>query len=136
MFEADSHLSRVHDAQARSVPEGNACKKLEDLADTHIDDLDRLSLALIQAGTYIQITNISVPSYIKHYDKTWKDVLQERGRFTLQEYARQHLDDMDRIIRAGGLAEREDSYEDFSIKDQLRILTTTRSFKSCSKKIP
>lgn len=50
------------------------------------DKLDRLPLALTQAGAYLRETNISVSSYIKHYDTTWKDLMEEQGRYLLQEY--------------------------------------------------
>jgi tetratricopeptide (TPR) repeat protein len=51
-----------------------------------IDKLDRLPLALTQAGAYLRETNISVASYIKHYDNTWKDLMEEQGRYALREY--------------------------------------------------
>jgi tetratricopeptide (TPR) repeat protein len=51
-----------------------------------IDKLDRLPLALTQAGSYLRQTNMSVPSYIKHYDSTWKDLMEEQGRYLKREY--------------------------------------------------
>jgi tetratricopeptide (TPR) repeat protein len=61
------------------------CNKFAD-AQIVIDKLDRLPLALTQAGAYLRETNISVASYIKHYDNTWKDLMEEQGRYPLQEY--------------------------------------------------
>jgi tetratricopeptide (TPR) repeat protein len=51
-----------------------------------LDKLDRLPLALAQAGSFLRQTNMSVPSYIKHYDSTWKDLMQEQGRYLKREY--------------------------------------------------
>ncbi|KAH0195727.1 hypothetical protein KCU99_g9886, partial [Aureobasidium melanogenum] len=85
MFEAELHVDRVDDKQARSILEVNTCEKLED-AQIIINKLDRLPLALTQAGAYLRETNISVASYIKHYDNTWKDLMEEQGRYSLQEY--------------------------------------------------
>jgi tetratricopeptide (TPR) repeat protein len=61
---------------------------LDNSADAQIvvDKLDRLPLALTQAGAYLRETNISVASYIKHYDNTWRDLMEEQGRYPLQEY--------------------------------------------------
>jgi tetratricopeptide (TPR) repeat protein len=60
----------------------------DNLADAQIviDKLDRLPLALTQAGAYLRETNTSVASYIKHYDSTWKELMEEQGRYPLQEY--------------------------------------------------
>jgi hypothetical protein len=55
-------------------------------AKTIIDKLDRLPLALTQAGAYLREANISVSSYIKHYDTTWKDLMEKQGRYPLREY--------------------------------------------------
>ncbi|THW71051.1 hypothetical protein D6D19_07467, partial [Aureobasidium pullulans] len=85
MFEAELHVDRVDDAQARSILEINAGRELED-AQIIIDKLDRLPLALTQAGAYLRQSNSSVLSYIKHYDTTWKDLMKQQGRYLTQEF--------------------------------------------------
>jgi hypothetical protein len=52
-----------------------------------IDKLDRLPLALTQAGAYLRETNISVASYIKHYDNTWKNLIKDATRYESTEIA-------------------------------------------------
>ena len=55
-------------------------------ADVILDRLDGLPLALTQAGSYIQETNMSAFDYAKHYDSTWERLMQSQGQLPLEEY--------------------------------------------------
>ncbi|KAK6376254.1 hypothetical protein LTR81_027836 [Elasticomyces elasticus] len=49
--------------------------------------LNGLPLALTQAGAYIGRTGVDVPTYIRHFDGTWSNLVRKQDRFPLQEYA-------------------------------------------------
>ncbi|KAF1998270.1 hypothetical protein P154DRAFT_439563, partial [Amniculicola lignicola CBS 123094] len=51
-----------------------------------LERLSGLPLALTQAGSYMQETNVSASTYAKHYDKTWEGLMQKQGNFPLEEY--------------------------------------------------
>jgi tetratricopeptide (TPR) repeat protein len=55
-------------------------------ADIILDRLSGLPLALTQAGSYMQETNISASAYAEHYDSTWERLMQRQSQFPLQEY--------------------------------------------------
>ena len=56
-------------------------------ADVLLNKLAGLPLALVQAGAYIQQTNMSVKSYVRHYDEQWEILMRYQDRYPLQEYA-------------------------------------------------
>jgi hypothetical protein len=51
-----------------------------------LDKLGGLPLALVQAGAYIQQTNMSVEEYLEHYNETWVTLMAYQERYPLQEY--------------------------------------------------
>ena len=53
-------------------------------ADLILERLSGLPLALTQAGSYMQETNVSASTYAKHYDKTWESLMRKQGRFLLE----------------------------------------------------
>lgn len=55
-------------------------------ADIILDLLSGLPLALTQAGSYLQETNMSTSAYVKHYDSTWERLMQIQTRYPVQEY--------------------------------------------------
>jgi tetratricopeptide (TPR) repeat protein len=55
-------------------------------ADIVLERLSGLPLALTQAGSYMQESNVSALTYAKRYDSTWKGLMQGEGRFPLEEY--------------------------------------------------
>lgn len=55
-------------------------------ADIILDLLSGLPLALTQAGSYLQETNMSTSDYVKHYDSTWERLMQSQSRYPAQEY--------------------------------------------------
>ena len=56
-------------------------------ADSLLDKLGGLPLALVQAGAYIRQTNMSVQSYVKHYSETWDTLMTYQDRYPLPDYA-------------------------------------------------
>ncbi|KAK5011624.1 hypothetical protein LTR28_011665 [Elasticomyces elasticus] len=82
----DLKVGKVDDNQAKNILENNAGKPIED-ADLIITRLNGLPLALTQAGSYLRETNMETIKYIKYYDTTWKDLMEEQDEFPLQEYA-------------------------------------------------
>lgn len=46
-----------------------------------------MPLALVQAGAYMQATNLTVKEYMTHYAKTWDTLMAYQDRYPLQEYA-------------------------------------------------
>ena len=52
-----------------------------------LNKLGGLPLALVQAGAYIEQTNMSVESYVRHYDEQWDTLMRYQDRYPLQEYA-------------------------------------------------
>ena len=56
-------------------------------ADSLLEKLGGLPLALVQAGAYIGATSLTVKKYIRHYDKTWDKLMTYQDRYPLQEYA-------------------------------------------------
>ncbi|KAH8728360.1 hypothetical protein GQ44DRAFT_824189 [Phaeosphaeriaceae sp. PMI808] len=78
-------VGTVEMEQARAILESNAGRMVED-ADVVLERLSGLPLALTQAGSYMQETNVSASTYAKHYDKTWEGLMQKQGRFPLEEY--------------------------------------------------
>ncbi|KAK4898802.1 hypothetical protein LTR49_027737 [Elasticomyces elasticus] len=56
-------------------------------ADLLLGKLGGLPLALVQAGAYIQQTNMSVARYARYYDETWENLMLYQDRYPLQEYA-------------------------------------------------
>ncbi|OAG12932.1 TPR-like protein [Paraphaeosphaeria sporulosa] len=76
--------------QARTILESNAGKMVED-ADVILERLSGLPLALTQAGSYMQETNVSASTYVKHYDKTWERLMHIQGRFPLEEYGDRNM---------------------------------------------
>jgi tetratricopeptide (TPR) repeat protein len=51
-----------------------------------LDKLGGLPLALVQAGAYIQQTNMPVEEYLEHYKDTWVTLMAYQERYPLQEY--------------------------------------------------
>ncbi|KAF1826804.1 uncharacterized protein K489DRAFT_125754 [Dissoconium aciculare CBS 342.82] len=77
-----------------SVDDGLARKMIESRAGRPVDDIEALllklgglPLALVQAGSYLNMTGITVAAYIREYDETWADLMQRQDQFPLQEYA-------------------------------------------------
>jgi tetratricopeptide (TPR) repeat protein len=54
--------------------------------DIILDRLSGLPLALTQAGSYMQETNMSASAYAEHYDSTWERLMQRQSEFPLEEY--------------------------------------------------
>ncbi|KAK7193587.1 NB-ARC and TPR domain protein [Paraphaeosphaeria sporulosa] len=96
--------------QARTILESNAGKMVEGKvddsrlllknskahshsidADVILERLSGLPLALTQAGSYMQETNVSASTYVKHYDKTWERLMHIQGRFPLEEYGDRNM---------------------------------------------
>ncbi|PSN73791.1 hypothetical protein BS50DRAFT_617077 [Corynespora cassiicola Philippines] len=78
-------VGAVDTEQARAILENSAGRAIED-ADVILQRLSGLPLALTQAGSYMQETNISASAYAKYYDATWERFMQEQGQFMLEEY--------------------------------------------------
>ncbi|PSN58895.1 hypothetical protein BS50DRAFT_317756, partial [Corynespora cassiicola Philippines] len=78
-------VGTVNTEQARAILENSAGRAIED-ADVILQRLSGLPLALSQAGSYMQQTNVSASAYTKHYDETWERLMQKQGRFPLKEY--------------------------------------------------
>ena len=55
--------------------------------DLLLEKLGGLPLALVQAGAYLQQTNMSVERYVRHYDESWEALMVYEDRYPLQEYA-------------------------------------------------
>ncbi|KAF1952142.1 hypothetical protein CC80DRAFT_495479, partial [Byssothecium circinans] len=83
-------VGTVEMEQARDILESNAGRMVED-ADIVLERLSGLPLALTQAGSYMQETNMSASTYAKHYDKTWEGLMQKQGRFPLEEYGDRNM---------------------------------------------
>lgn len=79
---AERHVAKKHQSDVIILT------TLDNSADAQliVDKLDRLPLALAQAGAYLRDTKISVLSYIKYYDSMWKDLIEEQGRYRLHKY--------------------------------------------------
>ncbi|PSN58583.1 hypothetical protein BS50DRAFT_133092, partial [Corynespora cassiicola Philippines] len=78
-------VGTVDTEQARAILENSAGRAIED-ADVILQRLSGLPLALTQAGSYMQETNISASAYARYYDATWERFMQEQGQFMLEEY--------------------------------------------------
>ncbi|PSN58929.1 TPR-like protein [Corynespora cassiicola Philippines] len=78
-------VGTVDTEQARAILENSAGRMVKD-ADVILQRLSGLPLALTQAGSYMQQTNVSASAYTKHYDETWERLMQKQGRFPLEEY--------------------------------------------------
>jgi hypothetical protein len=55
-------------------------------SDLLLSKLGGLPLALVQAGAYIRVRNLTVEKYIKLYTKTWGELMMYQDRYPLQEY--------------------------------------------------
>ncbi|CAK3992683.1 tetratricopeptide repeat domain [Lecanosticta acicola] len=66
--------------------ESRAGKQVQDL-ETLLPKLGGLPLALVQAGSYLAATGITVSEYVSYYDETWADLMRYQEQFPLQEYA-------------------------------------------------
>ncbi|KAF2266260.1 hypothetical protein CC78DRAFT_531667 [Lojkania enalia] len=64
----------VDTEQAREILENNAGRAIDN-AGIVLKRLDGLPLALTQAGSYMQETNMSALSYTKYYNSTWKRLI-------------------------------------------------------------
>ncbi|KAK3616779.1 hypothetical protein LTR22_026953 [Elasticomyces elasticus] len=84
------HLGRVNDVEAKAILQSSAKKPLQDV-DLLLRKLNGLPLALTQAGAYIGRTGIDVPTYIRHFDGTWSNLVRKQDRFPLQEYAERSM---------------------------------------------
>ncbi|PSN58931.1 hypothetical protein BS50DRAFT_316695, partial [Corynespora cassiicola Philippines] len=76
-------VGAVDTEQARAILENSAGKTIEDMI---LQRLSGLPLALTQAGSYMQQTNLSALAYAEHYDEIWERLMQKQGRFPLEEY--------------------------------------------------
>ncbi|KAF2135210.1 uncharacterized protein K452DRAFT_46458, partial [Aplosporella prunicola CBS 121167] len=83
-------VNKVDPEEARAILEENAKKSVED-AKLIVQRLDGLPLALAQAGSFLQQTNMAVRTYVEHYDITWKELSEQESQFPLQEYTDRNI---------------------------------------------
>lgn len=57
----------------------------ESAADTLLEKLSGLPIALTQAGAYIRQTGVSVAEYMDHYNSTWQQLMEKQDDYCLQE---------------------------------------------------
>ncbi|CAD0055388.1 unnamed protein product, partial [Aureobasidium pullulans] len=86
----NSHrLTRVDHDQSRAILEAAGGEYIsaqdESAADTLLEKLSGLPIALTQAGAYIRQTGVSVAEYMDHYNSTWQQLMEKQDEYCLQE---------------------------------------------------
>ncbi|THZ29404.1 TPR-like protein [Aureobasidium pullulans] len=86
----NSHrLTRVDHDQSRAILEAAGGEYIsaqdESAADTLLEKLSGLPIALTQAGAYIRQTGVSVAEYMDHYNSTWQQLMEKQYEYCLQE---------------------------------------------------
>ncbi|THX00042.1 purine and uridine phosphorylase [Aureobasidium pullulans] len=86
----NSHrLTRVDHDQSRAILEAAGGEYIsaqdESAADTVLEKLSGLPIALTQAGAYIRQTGVSVAEYLDHYNSTWQQLMKKQDEYCLQE---------------------------------------------------
>ncbi|THY07437.1 purine and uridine phosphorylase [Aureobasidium pullulans] len=88
----NSHrLTRVDHDQSRAILEAAGGEYIsaqdESAADTLLEKLSGLPIALTQAGAYIRQTGVSVAEYMDHYNSIWQQLMKKQDEYCLQEYS-------------------------------------------------
>ncbi|CAD0032314.1 unnamed protein product, partial [Aureobasidium pullulans] len=82
-------LTRVDHDQSRAILEAAGGEYIsaqdESAADTLLEKLSGLPIALTQAGAYIRQTGVSVAEYMDHYNSTWQQLMEKQDEYCLQE---------------------------------------------------
>ncbi|CAC9895906.1 unnamed protein product, partial [Aureobasidium pullulans] len=84
----NSHrLTRVDHDQSRAILEAAGGEYISGMsaADTLLEKLSGLPIALTQAGAYIRQTGVSVAEYMDHYNSTWQQLMEKQDEYCLQE---------------------------------------------------
>ncbi|THW84458.1 purine and uridine phosphorylase [Aureobasidium pullulans] len=86
----NSHrLTRVDHDQSRAILEAAGGEYIsaqdESAADTLLEKLSGLPIALTQAGAHIRQTGVSVAEYMDHYNSTWQQLMEKQDEYCLQE---------------------------------------------------
>ncbi|KAL1616049.1 hypothetical protein SLS56_011586 [Neofusicoccum ribis] len=77
-------VAQTNNNDLTGILESNAARPIQD-ANALVQRLDGLPLALAQAGAYIGLNGMTATQYLKHYEDTWKE-LMENHKFSLPEY--------------------------------------------------
>ncbi|KAF2135121.1 uncharacterized protein K452DRAFT_261056, partial [Aplosporella prunicola CBS 121167] len=84
-FKNGLEVGQTNSDDSKGILTNNAGRTIQD-SDTLVKRLDGLPLALAQAGAYIGLNGMTATQYLKHYEDTWTELMENHEKFSVPEY--------------------------------------------------